>query len=159
MANLANSYSDAGECHRATRLFEEAVAVQKAKLRRDHPDTLNSMNMLAGCYLSAGENDRAIRLFEETLALRKAKLGPDHLDTLTTMGALANSYAAAGQSDRAARLFEEAVAVQKAKLTPDHPILLGCLENQARLPGELRAAPPRRRDPRWGHRVASQGPG
>ena len=68
---------------RALKLREETLALQKAKLGPDHPDTLRSMNNLANSYAAAGQNDRALKLREETLALRKAKLGPDHPDTLT----------------------------------------------------------------------------
>ena len=82
MNNLANSYRDAGQNDRALKLDEETLALRKAKLGPDHPDTLMSMNNLAISYAAAGQNDRALKLFEETLALRKAKLGPDHPDTL-----------------------------------------------------------------------------
>ena len=64
------------------KLHEETLALQKAKLGPDHPDTLSSMNNLATSYPDAGQHDRAMKLYEETLALRRAKLGPDHPDTL-----------------------------------------------------------------------------
>ena len=72
-----------GKLDRALPLYEETLALRKAKLGPDHPDTLTSMSNLARRYLDAGQFDRALPLFEETLARRKAKLGPDHPDTLT----------------------------------------------------------------------------
>ncbi len=80
---------------------EETLALRKAKLGPDHPDTLKSMNNLAISYADAGQFERALKLLEETLALQKAKLGPDHPDTLISMVNLANSYVVAGQDERA----------------------------------------------------------
>jgi hypothetical protein len=59
-------------------LYEETLALQKAKLGPDHPDTLASMNNLAHSYAALGRQADALKLREQTLALRKAKLGPDH---------------------------------------------------------------------------------
>ena len=92
MNNLATGYLTAGKLDKALPLFEETLALQKAKLGPDHPDTLLSMNNLAGGYLTAGKLDKALPLLEETLALQRAKLGPDHPDTLTSMGNLAGGY-------------------------------------------------------------------
>ena len=69
MNNLAAAYQAAGKLDRALPLFEETLALQKAKLGPDHPDTLTSMNNLAVAYQAAGKLDRALPLLEETLAL------------------------------------------------------------------------------------------
>ena len=74
----------------ALKLREETLALRKAKLGPDHPDTLLSMNNLANSYAALGRHADALKLHEETLALRKAKLGPDHPDTLVSMHNLAN---------------------------------------------------------------------
>ena len=92
MNNLANSYADLGRHADALKLHEETLALRKAKLGPDHPDTLRSMNNLANSYSALGRHADALKLREETLALRKAKLGPDHPDTLESMNNLANSY-------------------------------------------------------------------
>ena len=92
-ATCASSYAAAGQIERALKLCEETLALQKAKLGPDHPDTLTSMNNLANSYAAAGQNERALKLREETLALQKAKLGLDHPDTLKSMYNLAISYA------------------------------------------------------------------
>ena len=89
MNNLAISYADAGQNEQALKLREETLALLKAKLGPDHPDTLRSMNNLASSYVAAGQYERALKLREETLALQKAKLGPDHPDTLRSMNNLA----------------------------------------------------------------------
>ena len=61
---------------RALKLYEETLALQKAKLGPDHPDTLASMNNLANSYAAAGQLDRALKLREETLALRRRSSAP-----------------------------------------------------------------------------------
>ena len=61
MNNLANSYAAAGQHDRALKLLEETLALRKAKLGPDHPDTLTSMNNLAIGYQAAGQNDRALQ--------------------------------------------------------------------------------------------------
>jgi hypothetical protein len=58
--------------------FQKALATRKAKLRPDHPTTLNSMDRLAAAYWASGQLAKAVPLFEETLAKGKAKPGPDH---------------------------------------------------------------------------------
>ena len=91
MNNLANSYDALGRHAEALKLREETLALRKAKLGPDHPDTLTSMNNLAISYDALGRHAEALKLHEETLALRKAKLGPDHPDTLTSMNNLATA--------------------------------------------------------------------
>ena len=50
MNNLAMSYEAAGKNDRALPLYEETLALRKSKLGPDHPDTLQSMNILASSY-------------------------------------------------------------------------------------------------------------
>jgi tetratricopeptide (TPR) repeat protein len=121
MNNLAASYEGLGRYAETLKLYEETLALRKAKLGPDHPDTLASMNNLANSYDDLGRPAEALKLREETLALRKAKLGPDHPDTLSSMNNLANSYDDLGRRAEALKLYEETLALRKAKLGPDHP--------------------------------------
>jgi tetratricopeptide (TPR) repeat protein len=131
MHGLAISYNNLGRRAEALKLHEETLALQKAKLGPDHPDTLRSMHSLANSYDNLGQPVEALKLHEETLALRKAKLGPDHPDTLRSMHSLANSYNNLGRRDEALALREATLAVQKAKLGPDHPDTLWSLHDLA----------------------------
>jgi tetratricopeptide (TPR) repeat protein len=107
------------------------LALQKAKLGPDHPDTLGGMNNLANSYAALGRHADALNLDEETLALMKAKLGPDHPRTLRSMNNLANSYADLGRVADARKVREQTLALQKAKLGPDHPDTLMSMHNLA----------------------------
>lgn len=131
MNNLAEGYRAVGKLDRALPLHEETLALKKANLGPDHPNTLTSMNNLAMGYQAAGKVDRALPLLEETLALMKVKLGPDTLITMNSMGNLASGYQAAGRLDRALPLLEETLALRKTKLDPDHPDTLISMGNLA----------------------------
>ena len=116
MSNLADSYDALGRHAEALKLREETLALRKAKLGPDHPDTLRSMSNLAESYYALGRHAEALKLREETLALRKAKLGPDHPDTLRSMADLAANYAAPRPSGRRAKAVrgDPAAATDKA---------------------------------------------
>jgi tetratricopeptide (TPR) repeat protein len=101
----------------------------KARLGRDHLDTIRVMNNLAISYAALGRHAEAIKLCEQTLALRKARLGPDHPETLASMNNLAISYVALGRHAEAIKLFEATLTRRKAKLGPDHPDTVGSLFN------------------------------
>ncbi len=76
MSNLASSYHAAGQNDRALKLFEETLALRKAKLGPDHPDTLRSMNNLAVSYYAAGQNDRALKLSRRRWRCRRRSSDP-----------------------------------------------------------------------------------
>ena len=124
---LANIYHADGRRDAAHKLHEEVLAVRKAKLGPDHPDTLRSMSSLATSYDDAGRGDEALKLREEVLAERKAKLGPDHPDTLASMNSLALAYQAAGQIDRALPIRRELVAARKRLSGPESLIYANSL--------------------------------
>ncbi len=91
--------------------------------------------------------------------MQKAKLGPDHPDTLMSMSNLAVSYARAGQNDRALKLAEETLALHQgeARRRPSRHVEMS--RSSGPMPGESRAARPRRCHLRPGHCVASEGRG
>jgi hypothetical protein len=128
-STIGNAYRGIGEAKEGLPHLERALALRKANLEVDHPDTLISMNNLAAGYQSAGQLDKAMALFQETLAKRKAKLGPEHPDTLNSMTNLGFAYQAVGQLDKAVSLFGETLAKRKARLGPDHPDTLQSMTN------------------------------
>jgi eukaryotic-like serine/threonine-protein kinase len=142
---LGRSQYGLGYAEKAIGLYAKARATFAAELGPDHPDTLESMNILAEGYRVVGQLDRALPLFEETLALRRAKLGLDHPDTLATMNDLAVGYQADARFDRALPLFEETLALRRAKLGLDHRDTLGSMNGLAdgyRAAGQLDRALP-----------------
>ena len=71
-----HSYAALGRHAEALKLHEETLALQKARLGPDHPDTLTSMNNLAISYAALGRHAEALKLHEETLALRRPSSAP-----------------------------------------------------------------------------------
>jgi non-specific serine/threonine protein kinase/serine/threonine-protein kinase len=118
-----------GEASLAADVYTKALAIRKAKLGPDHPDTLDSMNNLAVAYTESGQLAKAVPLLEETVDKVKAKLGPDHPDTLTSMNNLAGAYLDSGQLGKAVPLYEETLEKTKAKLGPAHPDTLNMKKN------------------------------
>jgi tetratricopeptide (TPR) repeat protein len=111
MNNVAYNYAELGRHAEALKLHKETLALMKARLGPDHPDTLTSMHNLAISYRLMGRHAEALKLDEETLAMQRAKLGPDHPDTLLSMHGLANSYRALGRWDEALAAYGRAIAV------------------------------------------------
>src|SRR5262249_5339475 len=129
--SIASTYYALRRYGEALKLDEETLALRKAQLGPDHPDTLRSMNNLATNYAGLGRRADALKLHEETLALPKAKRGADHPETLQSMNNLANSYAGLGRHTDALKLHEETLALTKGKLGPDHPNTLTSMHGLA----------------------------
>ena len=89
MHNLAISYDELGRHADALMLYQETLALQEAKLDRDHPETLRTKGSMAKNLRSQGRYADALKLFDEVLRVREAKQGPDHYDTLVTMNNVA----------------------------------------------------------------------
>jgi tetratricopeptide (TPR) repeat protein len=131
MHGLAASYDFVGRRADALPLHEETLALRRARLGPDHPDTLWSMNNLAATYSATGRRTDALELFEEVLARRIAKLGRDHPDTIASMNNVAHVHASLGRHAEALELRQETLALWTAKLGPDHPFTLMSMSNLA----------------------------
>jgi hypothetical protein len=119
---LADSYAALGRHADALKLREETLALTKAKLGPDDPDTLWSMHLLADSYAALGRHADALKLREETLALRKAKLGPDHPDTLWSMWGVAESLVKLERGADAVPVIDDCVRRATGKVI--HPALI-----------------------------------
>jgi hypothetical protein len=124
---LARCYANMGRQADARKLREETLALRKAKLGADHPDTLMSMITLAISYAAAGRHQDAFKLLEERQALQ-ARRGPDHPDMLYEIACvhatLARSRDRAAEADVAILWLKKAVAAgftntQVVKTDPD----------------------------------------
>src|SRR5262249_16268346 len=109
----------------ALEVYEQTVALRKAKLGPDHPDTLRSMNNLANSYHALGRYADALKLREQTLALRKPKLGPHHPDTLLTLGNVAESLITVGRGPEGVAVLDDCIRRATGKVV--NPCLLPAL--------------------------------
>jgi hypothetical protein len=112
-------------------LREETLALRKAKLGPDHPDTLRSMNGLASSHAALGRHAEALKLRAETLALRKAKLGPDHPETLLSMSNLAESLVALHRPSEAVAIIDECLRRAETDVFGTRFAIIWCLEGSS----------------------------
>jgi tetratricopeptide (TPR) repeat protein len=64
----------------------QALAIRKARLGEQHPDTATSLNNLAGLYQAQGRYDEAEPLYQQALAIMRERLGEQHPYTITVAG-------------------------------------------------------------------------
>jgi tetratricopeptide (TPR) repeat protein len=115
--------------YRALGLYEEALphAERALELRRrvlgpEHPDTLETMNLIRVLYLSRlSTSAQAEPLIKQLLEVQRRVLGPDHPDTLTTMHNVAPLYGGMGRYEKAETLYTQELEVQRRVLGPGHP--------------------------------------
>jgi hypothetical protein len=98
MNNLALATAETGRGSEAISMLEEVLQRRNAKLGRDHPDTLKTINDLATLYLEASRWGQAEPLLNACLKLRESKKSDDWrlYQTMSQLGA-----ALAGQNKRA----------------------------------------------------------
>ena len=125
------SYFHLGDPTNALGQFERALALRKAKLGPDHPDTLSAMNNVAFACRVVGRLQQALELFEQTLQRRKVVLGAEHTNTFDTMNNLAISYFSLGRREAAASLWENTLRWRKVRQGPNHPETLSTANNLA----------------------------
>jgi serine/threonine protein kinase len=128
---IGETYIGVGKAATAIRHLKYSLALRKATLGPDHPDTLASMHNLARAYRDAGQWRKALLLYEQALAKRSAKFGPDHPDTLLSMNSLANAYRGAGRLAKALPLLKHVLAKRKQKFGSDHRLTLVTMDDLA----------------------------
>ena len=118
--NIACVYKAKGEHDSAIEFSNKALAIQEAKLGKDHTSTATTYNNIANIYQYKGEYDRAIDFYNKALAITEAKLGKDHTSTASSYNNIACVYKAKGEHDSAIEFSNKALAIQEAKLGKDH---------------------------------------
>ncbi len=91
----------------------------------DHPDTVDTLRLLAGMHINLGADDEALALSERALAAAVRVLGPEHPVTLDcrVTAALAAFNSGSDSADEAA--FRALADQWEALLGADHPGALG----------------------------------
>ena len=88
-------------------LYRRAVEGREAKLGKDHPDTLSSVNNLAGLLTKQGKLEEAEALYRRALEGREAKLGKDHKSTRNSAMGLKNTLNRQGKETEAAAVAQQ----------------------------------------------------
>jgi tetratricopeptide (TPR) repeat protein len=93
-----------------TQFMEQLFHKQKAICGPQHPDTLDTMHLLAICYGWLDRFEVSTAMHEALLKLRIEKDGPRNRATVSCMISYAQVCQRAGYLDRAEQLLEEAIA-------------------------------------------------
>src|SRR5262249_16376882 len=135
---LAVAYEKGGRMNEALAIYEENLKHRQAKLGKDHPDTLLSLNNLANGYETAGRLKDAVPLFEALFKLRKARFGLDHSDTLASMNILAGAYLDSKNWTEAEKIARECLDVREKNQLDDWRRFLTSSQLGAALAGQKR---------------------
>jgi tetratricopeptide (TPR) repeat protein len=142
---LGHTYWFWGEYPLAIQQHQRALALRRARLGPDHPETLKTMVSLAQGYEAAGRITDALQLYQETLQLCEARSGPNDPETLWSMKGVGDAMMSAGRLEEATALYEEALRRAKTALEPDHNdtlIYMDKLADAYRRAGRLNEAVP-----------------
>jgi tetratricopeptide (TPR) repeat protein len=121
MYNRANAYLSVDPAA-SIPLFEEAVALYKAKLGADHKTTLFALRRLASVYRRAGQVEKAIAAYEEEVTLATAKSGPHDLSAENSMRNIASLHEERAEFARAEAWWRRTVGAARGR--NDDPLRL-----------------------------------
>jgi tetratricopeptide (TPR) repeat protein len=130
---IGEAYSSLSLEKVAVPQFERVVALRRANLGTDHPDTLLSIERLAQIYGYTGRARDAVSLLEGVTDKCERLFGSDHPTSLEALSRLANAYRQAGIWERAIVLAKQVLERRMATLGPTHDatvlamhVLAGC---------------------------------
>ncbi len=133
MNDLGVLTRERGDYSGATSLLEQALALRKQFLGRDHNDVAITLVELGRCYALRDELARAEALQREALDIRRRVVGAEHRETATSLGDLGTVLLAEGKLAEAEPLLRESLAVHRRVLGPEHPNVAGAMGNLALL--------------------------
>ena len=125
-------------------LYQKAFDYQQNSYERflrllgeKHPDTCQTMNVLANTLDNLGRYDEALALQEKVLALSKEIFGEDSYETITALSNLAVTLNDLGRYDEALKLQERILAWRKENLEEDDEDTLTAMNNLANTLNDL----------------------
>ncbi|HNO78976.1 MAG TPA: serine/threonine-protein kinase [Phycisphaerae bacterium] len=129
LQTLAGTMGALGLPDRAEPVLQDALAIRRAELGEDSPETLESLQMMGMLLGELGRYDEALKLLEDTYERRKRVLGPDDPDTLSTANSLGGVVRYMGRFEEAQAIWEATLATRRRVLGDDHPETLISLNN------------------------------
>jgi len=112
--------------------LEKAIALQRANLGSNHPETLASTRRLAEIYAAwLGRSREAIIILERLVEEDERLFGPGDSATLDTLNSLTNAYTFAGQWDRAITLAKQVLEKREETLGSVHPTTVSAMHRLA----------------------------
>ncbi|HLT48115.1 MAG TPA: serine/threonine-protein kinase [Rubricoccaceae bacterium] len=124
---IAQAYRSLGRPADAVPLLERALALRRAALGDEHPDTAESLFTLANLYELLHEVGRAEALYREHLALAERLHGTESTAVVVTLYHLGTVLHVQGRTDEAFRFYDRWQALLARMPDRDDPVLAGSL--------------------------------
>jgi tetratricopeptide (TPR) repeat protein len=132
----AHLQNDLGGCYYNLGVFQEALAgrqrglaIRRAILGDEHPDTARSFLNVGTACLALGDHERALAYTQQALAIQCKVLESKHGDIATSYNTLGTIYAERGDRQTSLSYLEQALAICRQIHGPEHPRTLGTLGN------------------------------
>lgn len=120
MYNLATVLTAQGRYAEAEHFLRECLAIDEAKLGREHPDYGASLGSLAVVLAEQGRYVEAERLLSDALGVKEKAVGREHPDYARALHSLASVYLEQGKYDESEQALREALRIEGEKLGRHH---------------------------------------
>ena len=131
LGNLGVLLRRRGDLSGAENAQREALAIRRATLGENHPETIRTINNLAIIAGSRGDMVAAESLFTDVLERWKRVSGPDHPNVAFALNNLGSLYLRKKEPAKAVRFYTEALAIRRARLAPKSSGIAQSLANLA----------------------------
>jgi tetratricopeptide (TPR) repeat protein len=112
---------DRGEYEQAANIIERALALRERALGREHPDLVETLNILGLVVYRLGDLSRAQQATERAVAISRAVQGSDGTGLADSLTLLARILTEVVEFERAQTTAEEALAISEVTYGPAHP--------------------------------------
>jgi tetratricopeptide (TPR) repeat protein len=130
MYRLGSIYAYLGDIPHATRLYKQALSIQKeiSSSASEDEKTARTLDKIADIHMDLGEYAEAKENYEHALVIRLELFGRDHPDTASSFNKLGNVYRYLVYA-KAGEYYERALAVRLKLSGGDHPETARVLSN------------------------------
>jgi tetratricopeptide (TPR) repeat protein len=118
---IGSAYNELGLYPEAQRQLERALDLRKRVLGPEHPDTLNSMQLLGRVYTNAGRNVEAEGILNDVVRVRQRRFGNTHVDTLEAVNDWSISAGHIAGGTYTIESMSRLLATQRRLFGEDHP--------------------------------------
>ncbi|MCW5802235.1 MAG: CHAT domain-containing protein [Deltaproteobacteria bacterium] len=133
LLQYATLLSARNEYSAAQRAYEQCLKLHEAALKKDDPQLMGPMQLLAGMYWQTNQTAKAQAMYDRVIALSKTMPGATAATQAATLWGIASMYHYGGRDDLAGPLSKRAAAMldgeiqRLEKANPDDPMISGLL--------------------------------
>ncbi len=127
--NIGNAYGKLGDYQQALDYQQQALAIAKAVLPKQHPDLAISLTNVGATYGNLGNHQQALDYQQQALAIFKAVLPEQHPDLASSLNNIGITYRYKGDYQQALNYLQQAFTIWKEVLPEQHPDLAKSLDN------------------------------